>query len=62
MTKTIDIPHGAKFPKASIQLEPGDFIVRTRKRGYLVAFAVSVHRSHAFVQFGDWHTFWLKRF
>lgn len=57
----IDIPPKVKFPKASIQLEPGDFIVRTRKRGYLVAFAASVHRNHAFVQFGD-KVKWIKRF
>ena len=49
-----------KFPAVSVEIGWGDLTVRTRKRHYLVAFAVAVHRSHAFVQFGD-RCHWLRR-
>lgn len=39
-----------------------DFTIRTRKRCYLVAFAVEVHRTHAFIQLGDALTWWAWRY
>jgi hypothetical protein len=41
-------------------------IIRTRKRYWQVAFAAVTDRTYdgrfyAFIQFGDWHTFWLRR-
>lgn len=57
----------------SVQIAVGEFGIRTRRRCYQVAFAVQCHligyrvgehvrNRWAFVQFGDWHTFWLRRY
>lgn len=52
----IEIPR----TKVTIELGLGDFTVRTRKRCYLVAFAVAVHpRNQVFVQAGD-HILWIR--
>ncbi len=49
-----------EFPGATLELASGDLTVRTRKRGYLVAFAVQLHRSHAFIQAGD-RILWIRQ-